>query len=296
MAQFTSLRGKLLERITTARRRISAALVPPARGCSPYRMESIVPASTSSWPAAGGALFLVYYMISTFVSWHRLRHFEGPFLASVSYLWLASTNLTGSAWKVHTRARQRYRGSLIRIGPNLLMTDDPDTIRRMSSARSRYTRGGWYEAFRVDSANPSMFGTRDTQWHDEIKAKASFGYSGREIPTLERDIDGQIANLKEYIRTRYLSGPAGTKPMDFASASQYFALDTISTVAFGKEFGFLEADADIHGYVHAMDIFSPVATLVSDVPWIRKLFLNNWLFSLIGPKHTDEKGPGKILG
>jgi hypothetical protein len=86
------------------------------------------------------------------------------------------------------------------------------------------------------------------------------------------------------------------RAMDFAAAAQYFALDTVGKIAFGKEFGFLEADADVNGYVQAMNVFAPMATLISDVPWLRKLFLNDWLFKRIGPKPTDERGPGRIMG
>lgn len=32
-------------------------------------------------------------------------------------------------------------GSLVRVGPNELVTDDPDVMRRMMAVRSAYTRG-----------------------------------------------------------------------------------------------------------------------------------------------------------
>jgi hypothetical protein len=32
-------------------------------------------------------------------------------------------------------------GSLARVGPNELITDDPEVLRRMMAARSEYTRG-----------------------------------------------------------------------------------------------------------------------------------------------------------
>jgi hypothetical protein len=244
----------------------------------------------------GAAALLLFYVLSATLAWYRLRAFKGPPLASFSYLWLAAIDISGEAWKMHMRVREKYRSSLIRIGPNLLITDDPDIVRRMSSVRSQYGRGEWYDAARLDANNPSMFGSRDTKWHDDIKSRASFGYSGREIPSLEHDVDGQIASLKRYIRTRYLSTGETTKAMDFAAAAQYFALDTISKIAFGTEFGFLDADSDVNGYIQAMDTVAPMVTLCSDVPWIRRLVLSNWLFALFGPKHTDKRGPGRIMG
>lgn len=155
-----------------------------------------------------------------------------------------------------------------------------------------------------------MFGTCDTPWHDEIKARASAGYSGKEIPSLEGDVDVVIEGLKGYFRER-LGCSVGSKEegiggegkgkgkgklVDFAKAAQYFALDVAAKIGFGQEFGFLEADSDVNGYVQAMNMFALMATLISDVPWLRKLFLNDWLFKKIGPKHTDERGPGRIMG
>ncbi|KAK4444034.1 cytochrome P450 [Podospora aff. communis PSN243] len=248
------------------------------------------------WLTAGVAGILLYFIASSAWSWYRLRQFPGPFFAAFSYLWLASIDVSGAAWKTQMRVRAKYKSPLIRIGPNLLITDDPDILRRMSSARSKYGRGGWYEAFRIDATNPSMFGTTDTEWHDDIKAKASFGYSGREIPTLERDVDGQIASLKKAICSKYISDEKTTRPMDFAATAQYFALDTISTIGLGKAFGYLEADSDVTGYIQAMNVFSPMSSLLADVPFMRNLFLNDFLFSKIGPKPTDPHGPGRIMG
>lgn len=147
-----------------------------------------------------------------------------------------------------------------------------------------------------------MFGSRDTVWHDDIKAKTAAGYSGREIPGLEKDIDGVILGLKRYIRSKYLCSPSskssGKKEgrlLDFANAAQYFALDVISKIAFGKEFGFLEADTDVNGYVAALDIFAPALSLFADIPWMRKILANRWVFEKAGPKVTDEQGPGRIM-
>lgn len=35
----------------------------------------------------------------------------------------------------------RPAGSLVRVGPNELITDDPEVMRRMMAVRSEYTRG-----------------------------------------------------------------------------------------------------------------------------------------------------------
>jgi hypothetical protein len=260
------------------------------------RIMAATGGTISTYALAGIVGLVVYYVLTSITSYYRLREFKGPFFASFSYLWLARTDNSGESWRIHQEVRKKYDSSLIRIGPDLLITDDADIIRRMSAARSSYRRGEWYNACRIDVHNPSMFGTRDTVWHDDIKARASFGYSGKELPNLEHDIDQQIFNLKKYIRSKYLSTTQRTTPLDFAHASQFFALDVISKVAFGEEFGFLAADKDVNGYIKAMEIFAPFVTLCSDIPSMRKIFLSDWMMAFVGPKHTDKEGPGRIMG
>ena len=254
--------------------------------------------------ALATAGLLAWYIISAIQAWYPLRKFPGPFTASFSYLWLLKADLSGERykWIHHWQHRLGLSSplgtSLIRIGPNLLITDDPDILRRMNSARSKYSRGGWYDAVRLHPDNPSMMGSRDTEWHDDIKAKASFGYSGREIPGLERDVDKQIGGLKRYFRGGYVYSSAGRKgkDVDFASAAQYFALDVISKIAFGREFGFLEKDGDANGYIGAMDAMAPVLSLCADVPWLRGVVLMDWVVKSFGPRVTDKTGPGRIMG
>jgi hypothetical protein len=59
----------------------------------------------------------------------------------------------------------------------------------MNSARSGYTRSEWYSALRVDPYYRSMISTRDTEFNDAT------GYSGKDIPTLETNVNSQVNAL-----------------------------------------------------------------------------------------------------
>src|SRR5207247_1853985 len=138
---------------------------------------------------------------------------------------------------------------LIRIGPDVLITDDPEVVRKMNSARSPYKKDKWYTLFRADPYQHSMLSTDDDALHQDIRSKVMPGYSGREVPTMESDIDGQIANFKRFIRTKYLSTAACTKPMDFAAGVHFYALDVSTKLALGEEWGFMTADGDIDSFI-----------------------------------------------
>ncbi|KAL5314634.1 hypothetical protein ACEPPN_017277 [Leptodophora sp. 'Broadleaf-Isolate-01'] len=85
----------------------------------------------------------VLYAGSAVAAWYRLRKFPAPsFSAHFSYLWLAKTTYSGKQYWVH-RELNKNHGPLVRIGPNELMTDDPDILKKVSSTRSSYPRDKW---------------------------------------------------------------------------------------------------------------------------------------------------------
>ena len=124
----------------------------------------------------------------------------------------------------------------------------------------------------------------------------SFGYSGKEVPSLESDIGEQINDLKHLIRKSYLSTATTTKPLDMARMVQYLALDVVSKIACGDAFGFLLRDADVNGFVKAFTTFVPMAAMIHDVPLIRDILCSTFMNVLLGPKPTDKGGAGRILG
>lgn len=241
-----------------------------------------------------GALFFIYYVLSSIASWYRLRHFSGPLVASFSYYFIAKTNRAGKCFETYTNVNHTF-GPLARIGPHDLITDDPELIRLMSAARSLYTRSEWYRGVRQDSYNDPMGTVLDVRAHDKLKAKTASAYSGKENPDLEAGIDAQLTNVLGYIRRRYLSTRDELRPMDFARMTQYFTLDTITRLAYGKEFGHLETDSDVFEYIRTLRENAPTLQLRSDVPWVSKIFMNSQVLKLLAPKVTDKKGMGILM-
>ncbi|KAF6812422.1 cytochrome P450 [Colletotrichum sojae] len=243
-----------------------------------------------------GGTIVVYVLLSRFLTWFRLRKFKGPPLAALSHAWLARANYSGRALDYYMGAREKYgTPALLRVGPNTLMTDNPDVIRQMNTARAGYARSQWYDSFRLDPYVHNMFSSRDLEYHDDIKSRTSFGYSGREVPSLESDVNEQIDRIKTLIRTKHLSRPGNTKPMDFTLIAQLFTLDSLSTIAYGKPFGFIEANEDLNGFIRKARATFPFVTLCSVVPWMNKFFFSNFWLTVAGPKKTDSKGFGILM-
>lgn len=237
-------------------------------------------------------VLVIWFLWSSFYSWYRLRHIPGPFLASISHAWLAQQSIAGTHRRAH-RDIAKY-GRLVRTGPNYLVTDDPDILRRIHATRRPYPRDPWYTGLRM-GASDYMATITDTDAHDRIKAKLASGYGGRDGVDMEGLVDQQVVHLIEVIRDRYLSKGADVRPVDFSLLVRYFALDVITSVDTGKALGFLDADGDLYGYTKTTDSLFLAFSLSMDNPVLRWL-LQSPLCSFLYPRPTDKTGIGKIQG
>ena len=251
--------------------------------------------ATSSLLGTCASLLVCYYLVTTILAWRRLRHFPGPLLASVSYLWIAETTLSKRMWKRCRDVSKKY-GSLVRIGPNELLTDDPELIRRMSAARSQYTRSSWYQFNKLDPYEDNMFSLRDTVAHDKMKAKTAAAYAGRENPSLEMEVDSVLAEMVDKIRAKYISAPGKLIPLDLAKMSQYFTLDSITKIAFGQAFGFLTNERDMFDYMKTIEDVTPFIQTPALVPFLANILSSPIVIKLAGPKYTDKRGMGRLMG
>ncbi|KAK1676158.1 cytochrome P450 [Colletotrichum godetiae] len=239
--------------------------------------------------------FIVYYVISSVIAYGRLRDFPGPFVGRFSYLWLLSNARSGRPAEHFTKLNRKH-GSLVRIGPNDLVTDDPDILRRMNAARSTYGRSSWYDTTKLNPHKDSMFSLRDAGAHDKLKAKTAAGYAGKENLALEDDINSQVANFVDLIQRKYVTTNDEVRPMDLGRTAQYFTLDVITRVAYGKEFGYLITDSDVHDYISTTEAAIPILQLCSEVPWLASVMFSKPVLGAVGPKHTDKSGLGKLMG
>ena len=233
---------------------------------------------------------LTYYIASSFFTWYRLRHVPGPFLASFSYLWLARNNLFGVS-NAKLRVLHKKYGSIVRVGPNYVLTDGPSELRRISGPRSKYGRDpGWWTGLRIDPREDNMLTTLDIAAHDHLKAQTANGYNGRDKVDIETGVDDQIVKLKALIRRCYL-----LKEADLIPLIRYFTLDVVTVLAYGQSFGYLDANEDIFGFnKQVQDMTKPMGVLV-DTPIMRTL-VNSPLAPHIMPKHTDKAGMGRLIG
>ncbi|KAI1419611.1 cytochrome P450 [Xylaria sp. FL1777] len=250
----------------------------------------------------GVGLCLLASIARAFWSWQRLRHIPGPSLASISSLWMVKRSLTGK-FHQHLHHVAEVYGPLARIGPNELLSTDPDVLRKMSAVRSLYTKGVFYETGRITPKDDTVVSLRDDEAHRALRAKMGTAlinklkFSGKENEGFGfgAGIDRQILGLVDLIDAKYLSTATEYRPVQFFQKVSFFALDVIGDISFGGAFGYLSQDTDLYHYHQINDDSLPWMNIVSTMPWLANI-LHKWPFSMMLPREGDSVGFGRLMG
>ncbi|KAK8029626.1 hypothetical protein PG993_010917 [Apiospora rasikravindrae] len=254
-------------------------------------------AAPSYYAAIVGVSAVLWYVLTSTAAWYRLRDFPAVhWSAHFSYFWAARTAYGGQQYWVHRAmfdGRDADETPLLRIGPNQLITNDPDIVRRVNAARSGYDRDPWYAAGRFNPYYDNMFSVLSTPQHARWRARTSHAYTGREVPDFEAGVNQQLVTFLELLRTYAASSG---RLLDFGPVSSYFTVDVITRLAFGKEFGFLAEESDKYNFLTELTALWPRMATSADVPWIRAVLFSTPVLKLMGPKGRDKTGFGALMG
>ncbi|EFX00479.1 benzoate 4-monooxygenase cytochrome p450 [Grosmannia clavigera kw1407] len=256
-----------------------------------------------------GAVLLIDILVSKRIQNHfRLRHIPGPFWTGWTDLWLIRRQLGGELNFELYDVNKKY-GPLARIGPNWVVCSDPNELRRIWSVHSDYKRAYWYRGLRVDPYRDSTFSTLDECVHDDLRTKLLPGYGGKDVDNLHDINDEQVLGLVRLLESKYLSvdgrrdetiiEKGGTEKsryvtVDLARKIQFFTLDVISSLAFGRSFDYLKADADTFGYIHTTESTMPILMTTALVPGLVDLMQTQWLRRIM-PDIRKMVGIGTVM-
>lgn len=232
----------------------------------------------------------------------RFRHldeYQGPAWAAYTRLWLCKTIASGDSANAFVAINKRF-GPLARIGPNHLITDDPELTRRMLAARSHYTRGPWFDSIKIDPHVPNIVSERHPGKHNRLRYQMSAGYAGKDIDGLETAIGERISDFVNRIDENWVSEPGHTKTFDIARRIQFLAVDIITHLCFGKPLGFVETDSDVFNFLATIETQLPIVQHFSVILEINTLILRimdfSWLKKMMAPSARDKTGIGVIMG
>ena len=160
-------------------------------------LHTWIAASEDSYPVSLWVLGLVLITIISYRSYAtyiRLGDFPGPTFAGFTRLWMVSALYSEqcATWylDINTRYGESFiptvhasfllltrEGSLARIGPNNLLTSDPDIFRQILNVHSGYKRGRWFDCLRINPFRANLITETDEKIHNRLRKQMAAGVS-----------------------------------------------------------------------------------------------------------------------
>lgn len=132
--------------------------------------------------------FRVVYQIVYYRFFHPLRHFPGPFWASVTRLWIAYHNIKADECELELELHRKY-GPVLRITPTLLLVSDaaklPEVYNRQANKSNHYITGSF-------GKTESLFNMREHKHHAHFRKIAAGPYAFSNIKKMEPLVDRRI--------------------------------------------------------------------------------------------------------
>lgn len=202
---------------------------------------------------------------------HPLASIPGPFLASLTRLWMTKHSWDGDM-NTTMIALHKKHGPLVRTGPNELSVSDLAAIKTIYGAGTQFRKSDWYSVWQ-GHRKFDLFAERDEKIHSQQRRLVSRAYSMDALKDLEPHVNAAIETFLSKMSA--LKGQS----IDMGKWTQLFAFDIIGEVTFSKSFGFMEAGSD-DGSFAAIETALRSAAWIGQVPWL--YWLHDALVPYIG--------------
>ncbi|ORY64953.1 flavonoid 3',5'-hydroxylase [Pseudomassariella vexata] len=237
---------------------------------------------------AGYIVFKVVYQVVYYRFFHPLAKFPGPFLASVTRLWITYHNVKEDECHTFQELHKKH-GPVIRVTPTMLLVSDatklPEIYNRQANKSQHYITGSF-------GKTESLFNMQDTKTHAHFRKIAAAPYSFSNIKKMEPLIDMRIGEWIMKLDTNFAK--TGAK-FDFAPWAVYMAYDIISEVGFGAPFGFIEQGKDVEGLIQGFHDglvpFGIMARLYPFTNWVKSTWMGRYLVA----SPEQDSGIGTLM-
>ncbi|KAH7396370.1 cytochrome P450 [Pyrenochaeta sp. MPI-SDFR-AT-0127] len=171
----------------------------------------------------------------------RLRRIPGPFLASISQIWIVLQQ-RGRQRPLIDLALHRKYGSIVRIAPNEVLVSSPQSKKIIYGAASKFTKGDWYSATDdcgwSGSDHLDLLPELNMEKYRFQRRLIGAAYTASFMKELESGLDDILEK-----NLMIMSQRAGMT-VNIDTFFAYFASDCVQMATFGKSLGFVEANAD----------------------------------------------------
>ncbi|KAK4223596.1 putative cytochrome P450 pisatin demethylase-like protein [Podospora fimiseda] len=223
------------------------------------------------------SLLLVGF-VGYYISWvvyarwfHPYSKYPGPFLASISRLWIAKEVAQARGDRVVKALHDKY-GPIIRIAPDEVHILDPTAIKTLYGAGTAFTKTDFYTAFHAHWARyPEHFVATDETMHSQRRRLVNHIYSMTNISRFEPGIDTCTSLILNHFHTLSKSSSPTT---DLSIWFRWYAFDVVGELFFSHHFGFLAEKKDYKGWIESTDLLIPFMAIASVIqPWLRPFLM-----------------------
>lgn len=223
------------------------------------------------WPLVVlGSLFLhIIYLRNLY----PLPHVPGPFLASITRLWVLTIFLGERQHWMYVDLHKKYG---TQIGPDLVIVSNP----KYFSEYFNWDKSEWWLAFRGHPKDIPHGNELNMELHKQKKGRIMSGYTMSQLLKNEASLDKHVMEFMNQFsqRTNTIFG--------LAPGTQLAAFDIAMEIVFSNPVSFVKAGANVGGLIASLHSHLSSAGTAATCPWIAKLIYHPWLFPIIDPK-TD---------
>lgn len=187
--------------------------------------------------------------------WHRLSFIPGPVTYSLSQWRLALDEWNGKRTRRIDELHKQY-GLVIRIGPNEVHFNSSTALRTIYGPGSGFERTDFYRLFEA-YGTMNMFSFRSSRQHAQRRKMLARIYSKSSVLATP---SAKIVEEKvgEYLKYLNKVSTRNTEGIELFSSLHYYALDSVSRVLFGSQWGATSCMTGTLSHQHLLDdVFEP---------------------------------------
>ncbi|KPI39914.1 Pisatin demethylase [Cyphellophora attinorum] len=198
---------------------------------------------------------------------HPLASVPGPFLASITTAWLAHAYWRQDWHKYAIQLHKQY-GPVVRIGPNAVDVGDPEAVKVIYGAGSKFFKGQWYGEFCSPSAGRArrtLITIADKTEHKKLRRMIDPLYTLKAARESEALFNEPIDFFVQQMNAKK------GQVVDMADWAVALAVDAFTSMTYGKPYGCLNEGQgdDMLAFVH--NNWMPYTWINALAPWLSSL-------------------------
>ncbi|CAE6373511.1 unnamed protein product [Rhizoctonia solani] len=247
--------------------------------------------SSFQYSVGVGAILAAYYVVPYLLDpYDYRRRFSGPWLASFTNWWMASTIDNNCHSDVICRLHSKY-GTFMRIGPNHISIADPEAHEAVYGHSSGLTKTELYNGF--TNGTPIIFTATDKAVHTTKRRRVANVFSMQSVLEFEPRVKKHILELCKQWDVRCDSAACGTSGInweakdgkaiiDCCAQFAFLVFDIIGDLAVGSPFGLVQRQRDAVPMARSLDLSENIGVSTAETSVAGALTRANHMVMVVG--------------